>query len=64
MLRTLVSKIKCLVFKHRWGEWYEGSIGIDFWKDNCKCERCEKVKGRGGILPSVQGPIPPAPVLE
>ncbi len=56
--------MKCLVFKHKWGEWYKGEIGIDFWIDNSKCKRCKKVRGRGGILPPEPWPMPPLIIIN
>lgn len=49
----------CSPSKHCWGDWYEGIIGLDLWKENHQCERCGKVEGRYGILPDMYWPRPP-----
>lgn len=52
------------LFKHNWGEWYEGEIGKDFFMENLACKGCKKVIGRGGVLPPEPWPMPSPTTLK
>lgn len=61
---NIFQRIKHLIFKrHDWGEWYKGEIGKDFWMENLPCKGCDKVIGRGGVLPPEPWPRPPLVTL-